>query len=344
MPISKIPMRTSGKFRRNKNLFIKTLVLKNKKEFFIFPSSPFHFDGTFHKPSHFPGKLSEWKKGKYWQTIRIGRKLFGLKIENKSKTQKPKIKVSVFYNKGISNKEIENIKQEIIWRFDLNADLKEFNKLTKSDKRFYPIFKKWLGMRNSSSEDLYGLLIVAIVLQNATVRRTVQMMNALLDNYGTKLKFDDKEVFAVWLPKDLKNISEQDLKNLKIGYRAKFIKRLSQDFAEGKIDEQKLRMLDQESTKKELMKLYGVGPETARILLFEVCHQYNTFDHIAPWQQKIYSRLFYKKSLVPINKIRDDIKKQYGKYSMLAVHYIWEDIFWRRKNEKIDWLEKEIRL
>jgi len=28
----------------------------------------------------------------------------------------------------------------------------------------------------------------------------------------------------------------------------------------------------------------------------------------------------------------------------LAVHYIWEDIFWRRKNEKIDWLEKEIRL
>jgi hypothetical protein len=92
------------------------------------------------------------------------------------------------------------------------------------------------------------------------------------------------------------------------------------------------------------MKLYGVGPETARILLFEVCHQYNTFDHIAPWQQKIYSRLFYKKLLVPVNKIRDDIKKQYGGYSMLAVHYIWEDIFWRRKNEKIDWLEKEIRL
>ena len=92
------------------------------------------------------------------------------------------------------------------------------------------------------------------------------------------------------------------------------------------------------------MKLYGVGPETARILLFAVCHQYDTFDHIAPWQQKIYSRLFYKKPLVPTNKIRDDIRKQYGEYSMLAVHYIWEDIFWRRKNEKIDWLEKEIRL
>ena len=323
---------------------MRALVLKNKKEFFVFPTVPFHFDGTFHKPSHFPDRLDDWESGKYWQAIRIGKNLFGLKIEDKSEKRKPKIKVSIFCDRSISNQEIEGVKREIIWRFDLNADLKEFNKLAKNDKRFYPIFKKWLGMRNSSSEDLYGLLIVAVVLQNATVRRTIQMMSVLLDDYGTKLKFDGKEIFAIWLPEDLRNVSEQDLRNLKIGYRAKFIKRLSQDFAEGKIDEQKLRTLDQESAKKELMKLYGVGPETARILLFEACHQYNTFDHVAPWQQKIYSRLFYNKPLVSANRIRDDIKKQYGKYSMLAVHYIWEDIFWRRKNEKVDWLEKEIRL
>ncbi|NQU82350.1 MAG: hypothetical protein HQ539_00130 [Parcubacteria group bacterium] len=323
---------------------MQTKIFKKEKEFCIFPTFPFHFDGTFHKPSHFPDKLSTWESGKYWQTIRIGKKLFGLKIENKGKTQKPKIKVSVFYNKNISDKEIDNIKREIIWRFDLNADLKEFNKLAKSDKRFYPIFKKWLGMRNSGSESLYELLIIAVVLQNATVRRTVQMMNALLNNYGTRLKYDGKEIFAIWLPEKLKSVSEQNLRDLKIGYRAKFIKRLSQDFTEGKIDELELRTFNQENIEKELMKLYGVGPETVRILLFGVYHQYNTFDHIAPWQQKIYSQLFYKKPLVPANKIRDDIKKQYGKYSMLAVHYIMEDIFWRRKNEKIEWLEKEIRL
>ena len=312
--------------------------------FFIFPSSPFHFDGTFHKPSHFPDKLGDWKPGTYWQAIRIGEKLFGLKIENSGAIQRPKIKVSVFYNNKISEKDIENIRQEIIWRFDLNADLKEFNNIAKSDKRFYPIFRKWLGMRNSSAHNLYELLIVAVLLQNANVRRTVQMMNALLDKYGGKLKFDGKEIFAIWLPEELERITEQNLRDLKIGYRAKFIKRLSQDFSEGKVDEQKLRKLDQENAKKELMKLYGVGPETARILLFEVCHQYNTFDHIAPWQQKIYSRLFYNRPMVSASKIRNDIQKQYGKYSMLAVHYIWEDIFWKRKYKSIPWLEKEIRL
>ncbi len=29
---------------------------------------------------------------------------------------------------------------------------------------------------------------------------------------------------------------------------------------------------------------------------------------------------------------------------MLAVHYIWEDIFWKRKTERIEWLERELRL
>ncbi len=319
-------------------------VLKNRSVFTITPTAPFHFDGTFHKPSHFPTKLNYWKSGKYWQAIRIGKKLFGIKIEDRGEKQKPKIRISVFSNKKISDTDLEIIQQEIIWRFDLDADLKKFNALAKKDKRFSPVFKKWTGMRNSSAQNLYELLIVSIVLQNATVRRTVQMTDALLKEYGTKLVFDGREIFSIWLPEDLNGVSEQELRDLKIGYRAKFIQRLSKDFAEKKVNEYELRGMDKEAAKKELMKLYGVGPETARIILGTVCHTYDDFDHIAPWQQKIYSRLFYGKKLVPAKKIRDDIHARYGEYSMLAVHYIWEDIFWKRKNEKIDWLEKEIRL
>jgi hypothetical protein len=29
---------------------------------------------------------------------------------------------------------------------------------------------------------------------------------------------------------------------------------------------------------------------------------------------------------------------------MLAAHYLFEDLFWRRKNEPVEWLEKLIRL
>ncbi|GIW63073.1 MAG: hypothetical protein KatS3mg090_0899 [Patescibacteria group bacterium] len=320
--------------------------LDYKKSFFLCPKSPFHFDGTFYKPSHFPNKLKmeEWEPGKYWQTFRVDKELFVLQVENKGTTFKPKIKITLYSQKPLNKKELEKIKQEIIWRFELDIDLKEFNKLAKKDRRFYPVFKKWMGMRNVSKNTLYELLIIAIVLQNATVRRSQQMLDALLKKFGTKVVFDKKTLWAIWLPERLKNVSEKELRDLKIGYRAKFIKRLSQDFIEGKIDEKHLRNLEKEACKQELIKLYGVGPETARILLFEAFHHFDTFDHIAPWQQKIYSRLFYGKKLVSAEKICKDILKQYGKYSMLAVHYIWEDIFWRRRNENIPWLEKEIRL
>ena len=35
---------------------------------------------------------------------------------------------------------------------------------------------------------------------------------------------------------------------------------------------------------------------------------------------------------------------RFGQHRMLAVHYVWEDLFWRRRHEGVDWLEKLIRL
>jgi hypothetical protein len=36
--------------------------------------------------------------------------------------------------------------------------------------------------------------------------------------------------------------------------------------------------------------------------------------------------------------------ERFGPYKMLAVHYMWEDLFWKRKNQDVEWLEKLIRL
>ena len=112
-----------------------------------------------------------------------------------------------------------------------------------------------------------------------------------------------------------------------------------------KINDRKLRELSVNEAKERLLKLYGVGPETARILLVEVLHHYDIFEHIAPWQQKIYSRLLFNKKLVSTDKISKYIRNKWDEWANLAASYIWEDIFWQRKQgKKIDWLEKEIRL
>ena len=171
------------------------------------------------------------------------------------------------------------------------------------------------------------------------------MTKDMLEKYGIKVKFDDREIYYFWKPEKMMNVSEQELRDLKVGYRAKLFVKLSKTFVEEKINEAELRKLPVEEARQRLLTLYGVGPETARILLVEALHHYDIFNHVAPWQQKIYSRLLFNRKLVPTDRIIKYIKNRWGKWANLAASYIWEDIFWQRKQgKKINWLEKEIRL
>lgn len=318
--------------------------LRKKFSLTLVPKAPFNFDATVHKPSHFPDPLEVYEKGRYWTTMEIGGRAFGVKLENFGTIAKPKIRVTFFFNGSLSEAGKHELVSELNYRFELDRDLSEFDQTFAKDPLLGPFLKRWKGMRNSCAHNLYGLLVIGITLQNATVKRSVQMLDALLTHYGRMLFFDGKEICAFWEPEEMLHVPEKELKALNIGYRAKTIKKLSETFVQEKIDEKELRTLSKDEAKEKLLKLYGVGPETARILLFEALHHYDTFEHVAPWQQKIYSRLIYGKKLVPAEKIKADILKRYGKYSMLAAHYLWEDVFWRRKHEKITWLEKEIRL
>ena len=132
---------------------------------------------------------------------------------------------------------------------------------------------------------------------------------------------------------------------MKVSYRAKMIKRVSEAFARGHIDELELRRMSTEEARKELMKLYGVGPATAENLLGGYLKRYDTFDLKGKlWEQKILSRILFKKRLVPADEIIGMLNETYGKWRGLAFHYIFTDLFWRHKEKKIGWLEKEIRL
>jgi len=322
----------------------KTVVLNTKFMVEVKPKAPFNFDATVHKPSHFPAPIEDYEKGLYWQTMRFGGTVLGLKMKNKGIIDKPMIKLTFFSGAPLTKKEMDAIVKEIRWRFDLDSDLLEFSKRFERDNLLGPVLQKWRGMRVSCGNSLYELLVISILLQNATVRRTVQMMEALLEKYGTKVWFGGKELYAFWEPKRLHRTTERELRELKVGYRAKYLKKVSEDFVKRVVDEFKLRQMSMEEANKELDKLYGVGPASASILLFEALHHYDTIEKIGPWEQKIYSRLLFQKELVPAETILKEIQKRYGKWKTLAMHYIFEDLFWKRKTQKIEWLEKLIRL
>jgi len=322
----------------------KIINLNKKFSIILKPISSYNFDATLYKPSHFPSSDNEWQKGKYWITILWSGKYLGLKLENRGIIVKPKIKLTVYSKEFLSEEFKKSLTPEIEWRFNLKSDISEFDKKLKKDKILKPLLKKWRGMKPVAANSFYETLVIYIVLQNATVRRTHQMLENLFNKFGKKVKFDNKVLSTFWKPKAIAKVSEQVLRNLKLGYRAKFLKRISEQFAKGEIDEFEMRKMNKEEVKKEALKLYGIGPASVEYLLFEDFYHCDHLATIPPWEQKIMSKLLFNKKLVSTSKIIDFFKKRYSGWEKLAFHYIWEDIFWKRKTKHIDWLDKEIRL
>ncbi|PIR06545.1 MAG: hypothetical protein COV55_03395 [Candidatus Komeilibacteria bacterium CG11_big_fil_rev_8_21_14_0_20_36_20] len=256
------------------------------------------------------------------------------------------VEVKIYAHKKLSGSFINSLINEVEYAYNFKLDLKGFYKQFKGDKLLGPIITKWRGMRPGHPSSLFEYLIIGIVLQNASIKRSAQMFQTLLENYGQLLEFDNKKLWCFWNPGALQKVSDKKLRALKVGYRSKSIKKIDSQFAKGLINETELRKQSRETQMNELLKLYGVGPATVWYILFDVFHHWDFFNHISPWEQKIYSKLFFNKdpeNPVAIKKLLKYFEK-FGQYKQLAVHYIWEDLFWRRRNENIPWLEKETRL
>lgn len=322
--------------------------LNHIKTIEIVPTSPFHFNSTFYKPGHFPSSDTRWEPGKRWQTMLWRGKPLGLVIENVGDVEIPMIFLYIYSNGPLQHAFVSSIVQEIKYRYNLKLDLQNFYDTFYKDAQLSPIFLKFRGLRPMHSGSLYEYLIISIVLQNATVRRSVSMMQALFEKFGTPLIFDKKEFYCFWEPQVLAQASEQELRKLKVGYRAKSLIKVSEPFADGQIDEIALRKKTQKEQKDTLFSLYGIGPASVGYIMFDVFHHWDFLVHISPWEQKIYTKLFFKKDhhheVVAADEMIKYFEKRFGRYKALAVHYIWEDLWWKRRNERIPWLEELIRL
>jgi 3-methyladenine DNA glycosylase/8-oxoguanine DNA glycosylase len=275
------------------------------------------------------------------------KKPLGLKFENQGTIDQPKVILSIWSDAELSQSFLNQLADEINYRYGFQLSLIDFYRRYEADPHLGPLLKNWRGMRPLNCSSLYEYLIIAIVLQNATVRRSVNMMQTLFENYGSLLSYDGKELYCFWEPDIVEQATEQELRSLKLGYRAKSIKRVTEAFIRGEINEFELRHRSREEQRQALLRLYGVGPASVGYILFEVFYHLDELNHISPWEQKIYSKLFFDTEPdepVSVEQLLCLFKERFGEYRMLAVHYFWEDLFWKRKSERIEWLEKLIKL
>jgi len=305
---------------------------------------PFNFKYTVYKPSHFPTKLEDFDETSetMYRTLRLSQnKIIGLKMTDLQKVRgKEGLMAEIFSNKALTEEDLQKVQDHISHAYGLDEDIKPFYKAVANGSSIQGPIKNLRGMRVSCFETLFEILNISSMLQNTTVKRSEQMMEKMLSSFGRKVNYDGRQLYVFYTPKDIAQSSEQKLRELKVGYRAKFLMEIANHFSANADLEERLKIMSFEEAKDKLMEIKGVGPYSARIALFQYLRRPNEINFDS-WKRKIFSRCFFGNENEEVEKVEREAKQRWGNWMGYAGLYVIEDLFvknpemqyWRKKDE-----------
>lgn len=127
-------------------------------------------------------------------------------------------------------------------------------------------------------QELWEMLISFMISQNNNIFRIRNSIRKLCSQYGEKkIAANGILYFCFPEPEALARVSLEELSDCGLGYRSKYIRQTADSVCRGDIDLEKLREMDYDAAKKELLKIYGVGAKVADCICLFALHQTEAF-------------------------------------------------------------------
>lgn len=219
----------------------------------------------------------------------------------------------------VSSNNEENLKEVVINYFDLDNDYDIMNKfLINSDKKLKDAVEFSEGLM-MIKQDPFETVMEYIISANNGVPQIASALNNIAKNYGKKVIFNDKEYYLFPQYKDLKDASIEDLRNCKVGFRDKYLKAMIDKLNNNEIDLDEFYELDTKEALNRFMENVGIGPKVASCILLFAYQKYDVFP-IDTWVKKVMKKDY---EIEGEKNIRDFAIKTYGKYSGIAIQYLF---------------------
>ena len=207
----------------------------------------------------------------------------------------------------------------------VEEDLTGFYDLSQDDDILHGVVEDLYGMHTIGWPELFPALILAVSLQMAPMKRSNQMMDLLMANFGEQASFDGKTIRYWPSPQTIANASVEELKDrAKLGYRAKNLKAIATALTKGFSSMDELWEMEPEEAKKTLLSLQGIGEYSAELVMPK------TGFPLDVWSAKIFHVLFYGK--IPdkpreaIPALKEAAQKRWGNWMGYAFVYVLNDL------------------
>lgn len=212
-----------------------------------------------------------------------------------------------------NNDNLESIIREY---FDLNRDYNVINQqLINNDDKMIDIVSKCKGYK-IINQDSFEMCISYIISQNNNVKRISKAILDISNKYGETVTFNKKEYHLFPTYESIKNISIEELRNFKVGFRAEYIR----DFLDKYESLKDINALTTKEATAELMKIKGIGLKVASCILLFGYKRLDTYP-IDTWVKKSISEIYnIKNDQKTIEKFAENTYKE---YSGIAIQYLF---------------------
>ena len=295
----------------------------------IRPIPPYNFRLTVRKPAGWSlfTPLEIYDKGTLWTAVHLDGTLVGLRLTSGGSTDKPRVAARIFLKSKPTSEKLYKVESSLIHCLGADDDLLEFYDLARKDSILKYVVADLNGMHSTSTGDtIFPDAILAILLQMAPLKRSNEMMDCMIRNYGDAAEFDGKKVYVWPLPERLAILSPPVLgRECKIGYRAKRVVKLAEKLVkEGFPTLRELERLSPEDAKMRLLELPGIGDYSADII-----NPHGGFP-IDVWSAEVFGKLFFgeepENNRQAIKEVKSEGIRRWGKWSWMAFFYTVQDL------------------
>jgi len=224
-----------------------------------------------------------------------------------------------------SQKQQKEAKKKLEFVLGLNTDLEKFYSEIE-DSKFAFLIREFYGLTIPKAPDKYQALVETIAQQQVNFEFAMRTIRNLVKLAGKKLE----NLYIFPNPQNILNLSEEKLRETKLGYRAGYIRHLTREYLEGNLNLD-LEELDEKEAIKYLTKFKGIGRWSAELFL-----AYGLGKNVYPagdlGMKRGIAKIFGKNPKEVKEKDVREIIEPYGKWKSLLAFYI---LCYDRKTETV---------
>ena len=214
---------------------------------------------------------------------------------------------------------------EMIWRdyFDFGRDYGRIKAaLLQTDDTLKEAVETMQGV-HILQQEFFETLISFIISQNKQIPHIKKIVETLSERFGDDLgEINGMRFFAFPTVSQMCNVTEEDLRDCKTGFRAPYIVDAVQKTADGQISEAALKAADTAECEKMLTKIKGVGSKVANCCMLFGLDKRDAFPGNV-WIKRIMEQLYFSGKETDKEKIAAFAKTRFGSYGGYAQQYLF---------------------